>query len=95
MGVAIRSREFLRRLDKLGLPGEHEPELVPDFGVLSRVEHARFWELYHTLSDEDEEVTEADREELGASRANARWSIRAKPAIPIRRRMRRGARDSY
>ena len=51
-------------MDKLGLPGEDEPELVHDFGVLSRVEHARFWELYHPLSDEDEEVTEADREEL-------------------------------
>jgi hypothetical protein len=50
----IRSREFLRRLDKLGLPGEDEPELVPDFGELSRVENARFWELYEALhQDED------------------------------------------
>jgi hypothetical protein len=51
-------------VDKLGLPGEDEPELVPDLGVLSHVENARFWELYHTLSDQDEEVTEADREEF-------------------------------
>ena len=62
MGVAIRSREFLRRVDKLGLPGEDEPELVPDFGVLSRVENARFRELYDAFcQDEDlakDELTE-------------------------------------
>jgi hypothetical protein len=62
VGVAIRSREFLRRLDKLGLPGEHEPELVPDFGVLSRVENARYRELYDAFrQDEDlakDELTE-------------------------------------
>jgi hypothetical protein len=62
VGVAIRSREFLRRLDKLGLPGEDEPELVHDFGVLSRVENARFWELYDAFrQDEDlakDELTE-------------------------------------
>jgi hypothetical protein len=49
---------------KLGLLGQDEPELVPDFGVLSRVENARFRELCHTLGDEDEEVTKADREEF-------------------------------
>lgn len=49
-------------MDKLGLPGEDEPELVRDFGVLSRVENARFWELYDALhQDEDlpkDELTE-------------------------------------
>ena len=41
-------------MDKLGLPGEDEPELVLDFGVLSRVENARFWELYDAIrQDED------------------------------------------
>jgi hypothetical protein len=49
-------------VDKLGLPGEDEPELVHDFGVLSRVENARFWELYDVLrQDEDlakDELTE-------------------------------------
>jgi hypothetical protein len=49
-------------LDKLGLPREDEPEWVPDFGVLSRVENARFWELYDIFrQDEDlakDELTE-------------------------------------
>jgi hypothetical protein len=49
-------------LHKLGLPGEDEPELVHDFGVLSRVENARFWGLYDTFrQDEDlakDELTE-------------------------------------
>jgi hypothetical protein len=39
-------------VDKLGLPGEDKPELVHDFGVLSRVENARFWELYDALHQE-------------------------------------------
>ena len=47
---------------KLGLPGEDEPELVPNFGVLSRVENARFRELYDAFrQDEDlakDELTE-------------------------------------
>ena len=38
--------------------------MVPDFGVLSRVDNARLWELYHTLSGEDEELTEAEFEEF-------------------------------
>jgi hypothetical protein len=49
-------------VDKLGLLGEDEPELVCDFGVLSRVENARFWELYNAFrQDEDlakDELTE-------------------------------------
>ena len=44
------------------MPGEDEPELVPDFGVLSRVENARFRELYDAFcQDEDlakDELTE-------------------------------------
>ena len=46
------------------MPGEDEPELVHDFGQLSRAENARFWELYHALSSEDEEATEAECEEF-------------------------------
>jgi hypothetical protein len=38
--------------------------LVHDFGVLSRVENARFWELYKTLAGEDEKATEAERVEF-------------------------------
>ena len=64
MGVDDWSRELLRRLDKLGLPEQDEPELVHDFGVLSRVENARLWELHHVLSREDGEATEAEREEF-------------------------------
>jgi hypothetical protein len=49
-------------LDKLGLTGEDEPELVHDFGVLSRVENARFRELYDAFrQDQDlakDELTE-------------------------------------
>jgi hypothetical protein len=51
-------------VDKLGLPEEDEPELVPDFGVLSRAENARFWELYDAFrQDEDlakDELTEME-----------------------------------
>ena len=49
-------------MDKLGLTGEDEPELVHDFGVLSRVENARFRELYDAFrQDQDlarDELTE-------------------------------------
>ena len=60
----MRSREFLRRLDRLRFPAEEEPEKVYDFGVLSPVENARFWELYRTFHDDHEELTEAERREF-------------------------------
>jgi hypothetical protein len=50
-------------VDKLGLPGEDEPELVPDFGVLSRVENARFWELYDAFR-QDEDLTKDELIEM-------------------------------
>jgi hypothetical protein len=58
------SRALLRRLDRLRLPAEKEPKLVHDFGVLSRVENARFWELYYMLRDGEEELTEAETKEF-------------------------------
>jgi hypothetical protein len=62
--MTMRSREFLRRLDRLGFPAEDEPKKVYDFGVLSRVENARFWELYRTFRDDHEELTEAELKEF-------------------------------
>jgi hypothetical protein len=63
-------------LDRLRITAQEEPTTDYDFGVLSRVEYARFWELYETLSIEDEGATEAEREEfrdgedtIGVSRA--------------------------
>ena len=50
-------------MDKLGLPGEDEPELVPDFGVLSRVENARFRELYEALH-QDKDLTKDELTEM-------------------------------
>jgi hypothetical protein len=50
-------------LDKFGLPGEDEPELVHDFGVLSRVENARFRELYEALR-EDEDLAKDELTEM-------------------------------
>jgi hypothetical protein len=58
-------RELLRRLDKLGLPAGDEPELVPDFGKLSRVENARFWELYDA-SHRDEGLANDELKEMQA-----------------------------
>jgi len=60
----MRSRELLRRLDRLKLPAEEEPKIVHDFGVLSRIENARFWDLYHMLRDEDEEMTKDESKEF-------------------------------
>jgi hypothetical protein len=60
----MRSRELLRRLDRLKLPAEQEPKMVHDFEVLSRVENARFWELYGMLRDEDQELTEEETKEF-------------------------------
>ena len=60
----MRSRELLRRLDRLKLPAEEEPKMVHDFGALSRAENARFWELYHMLRDEGEEPTEDETKEF-------------------------------
>ena len=62
--MTMRSRAYLRRLDRLRLPAEEEPKLVHDFGALSRVENACFWELYNTLCDEDAEATEAELKEF-------------------------------
>jgi hypothetical protein len=62
--MTMRSREFLRRLDRLRFPAEEEPKKVYDFGVLSRVENARFWELYRTFRDDHEDLTEAERKEF-------------------------------
>jgi len=62
--MTMRSREFLRRLDRLRFPAEEEPKKVHDFGLLSRVENARFWELYRTFHDDHEELTEAERKEF-------------------------------
>ena len=50
-------------MHKLGLPGEDEPELVPDFGVLSRVENARFRELYEALH-QDKDLTKDELTEM-------------------------------
>jgi hypothetical protein len=50
-------------VDKLGLPGEDEPELVHDFGVLSRVEYARFRELYDVFR-QDEDLTKDELTEM-------------------------------
>ena len=60
----MRARELLRRLDRLRLPGEEEPRMLRDLAVLSRVEKARFWELYHSLRDEDATLTENETMEL-------------------------------
>jgi hypothetical protein len=57
--MTMRSREFLRRLDRLKVSAEDKPKMVHDFGVLSRVENARYWELYHMLRDEDTEPRRA------------------------------------
>jgi len=62
--MTMRSREFLRRLDRLKVPAEDEPKMVHDFGVLSRVENARFWELYHTLRDEEGDLTDEEAKEF-------------------------------
>jgi hypothetical protein len=59
----MRSRELPRRLDRLKLPVEKEPKLVHDFGALSRVENARFWELYHMLR-QGEELTKDEAKEF-------------------------------
>jgi hypothetical protein len=64
--MTMRSRELLRRLDRLRLAAEDEPKKVPDFSVLSRVENARFWELYYTLRGNREELTEAEVKEFWA-----------------------------
>jgi hypothetical protein len=61
----MRSREFLRRLDRLRLAAEDEPKRVCDLGVLSRVETARLWEFYLTFQDENE-LTEAEDKEYWA-----------------------------
>jgi hypothetical protein len=68
--MTMRSREFLRRLDRLRFPAEEEPKKVYDFGALSRVENARFWELYRTFRDDHEDLTEAERKEF--------WTILSK-----------------
>jgi hypothetical protein len=60
----MRSRDFLRRLDKLRITAQEEPTMDYDFGVLPRVEYARFRELYETLSIEGERTTEAERGEF-------------------------------
>jgi hypothetical protein len=62
--AVARVPPFLRRLDRLRLPAEKEPKKVRNFGVLSRIENARLQELYDTLRDEDEEITEGELEEL-------------------------------
>jgi hypothetical protein len=66
----MRSRELLRRLDRLKLPAEEEPKMVHDFGVLSRVENARLWELYYMLRGGDEELTEEEVKQF--------WSLLSK-----------------
>ena len=82
-------------MDRLGLPGEDEPELVPDFGVLSRVENARFRELYDVFrQDEDLAKDELTEMQVLLDRCPL-VDPRAKPAIPILRRMWRGVRDGY
>jgi len=63
--MTMRSREFLRRLDRLRLLAEEEPKKVYDFGVLSRVENARLWELCRTFRDENR-LTEAEDKEFWA-----------------------------
>lgn len=60
----MRSRELLQRLDRLKLPAEERPKVTRDLAVLSRVENARFWELYYILRDEDEELTEDETKEF-------------------------------
>jgi hypothetical protein len=59
----MRSREFLRRLDKLKLSEKERPAMVHDFEVLSRVEIARFCELCQMLA-EDKELTETEVKEF-------------------------------
>ena len=50
-------------MHKLGLSGEDDPELVHDFGVLSRVENARFWELYDAFR-QDEDLANNELKEM-------------------------------
>jgi len=61
--MTMRSREFLRRLDRLRLLAEEEPKKVYDFGVLSRIENAALWELCRTFRDENG-LTEAEDKEF-------------------------------
>jgi hypothetical protein len=71
-----RSREPRQQVgvggDKLGLREEDEPELVPDFGVLSRVEDARFWELYDALH-QDEDLAKDELTVSGISAYETDW----------------------
>ena len=62
----MRSRAFLRRLDRLRLPADQESEKIHDLGVLSRLESARLWELYRSLDDEGEALTEQEFREFWA-----------------------------
>src|SRR5271170_6621575 len=53
------------------------------------------WELYHTVSGEDEELTEAECEEFSDLLNKCPLVDPREAANPYTRRMRRGTRDGY
>jgi hypothetical protein len=70
----MRSRDFLRRLDRLKFTAEERPEMIHSFGALSRVELDRFCELCQMLQVDEEELTELEAAEF-------RWLLHKCPLV--------------